>query len=377
VESFTFTTSLNLPDSLPIMTNLTSNIIGNTTFDPFQQSLTFTDAYGEAFPVSLAELDDFFLYGLQNCVIAGTQVGAAAILLVVLLLLTKPDKRTTPIFIVNTLALVFDIIRCVLSCLYFTGPFEETYAYFSEDYSHVHNQDYAMSVLKAIFSLLMLVCVETSLCLQIQVVCVTLRRAYRHAIFALSTLIASTAISVRFAFMVENAILVVQTKQESSLYQLDSAANITITLSICWFCAVFVAKLGVALRQRQKLGLGQFGPMQVIFIMGCQTLIIPGKSHRISLYRHKLTTYDSRLLDPSILRTLGHEFVHSHRGGTLLASIVSMGFSVPRYALPPIEAEPFQSPDAWQRRKSIDGTYGRVQQRYWPCQSREHKRDSY
>lgn len=351
--------------------------MGNTTFDPFQQSFTLMDGYGQAFPVSLAELDAFYLYGLQNCIVAGTQIGAAFILLVVLLLLTKPDKRTSPIFVVNTLALIFDIIRCVFSCLYFTGPFEETYAYFSEDYSHVQAQDYTMSVLKVVFSLLMLVCVEISLCLQTQVVCVTLRRSYRHAIFALSILIALAAIGVRFAFMVENAILIVQTKQESSLDQLGSAANITITLSICWFCAVFVAKLGVALRQRQRLGMGQFGPMQVIFIMGCQTLIVPGKPREIHLLKPQANARHSHLLYPSILCSFGHEFVHSHSGGTLLASIVSLGFSVARFPLPPIEAEHFQSPDDRQPGKSIDGTYGGPQQHCWPCQPSKHKRNSY
>lgn len=335
------------------------------------------DSYGEAFPVSLDDLDAFYLYGLQNCVVAGTQIGAAFILLVVLLLLTKPEKRTSPIFIVNALALIFDVIRCVFSCLYFTGPFEETYAYFSSDYSHVHTQDYAMSVLKVVFSFLMLVCVSISLCLQTQVVCVTLRQAYRHAILALSTLIALTAIGVRFAFMVVNAILIVQTKQESSLYQLGSAANITTTLSICWFCAVFVAKLGVALRQRHKLGVGQFGPMQVIFIMGCQTLIIPGQSSEPNLKRRKLITYYSHLFYSPVLRAFGHEFLYSHICCTLLAFIVSVGFSIPRYPLPPIQAEQFQPPSDWQSGQSIDGTYGGQQQICWPYQPSKYERNSY
>lgn len=249
--------------------------MANTTFDPFNQTFTLKDSYSEEFPVSLAELNDFFKYGLQNCIVGGTQIGAAFILLVVLLLVTKPEKHTSPIFIVNSLALIFDIIRSLLSCLYFTGPFEDTYAYFGEDYSRVQTGDYATSVTKAVFSLLLLVTIEISLCLQTQVVCVTLRPIYRRAVFGISIFIALTAVGVRFAFMVQNAILIVQAKQEDSLAQLGSGTNIMITLSICWFCAVFVAKLGVALRQRQKLGMGQFGPMQIIFIMGCQTLIIP------------------------------------------------------------------------------------------------------
>lgn len=311
------------------MSSVTSDNMGNSTFNPFRQSFTLTDSSGEEFPVSLADLDAFYQYGLQNCIVAGTQIGAAFVLFVVLLLLTKPEKRTSPIFIINTLALIFDIIRCVLSCLYFTGPFEEAYAYFSEDYSHVRTRDYAMSVMKAVFSFLMLVCVEASLCLQTQVVCVTLRQSYRHAIFALSILVALMTIAIRFVFMVENAILIIQLKQVSSLAQMANATNITITLSICWFCAVFVAKLGVALRQRHRLGMGYFGPMQIIFIMGCQTLIVPRKCYTWNMRVRELTICDSRLLHPSILCACGHELFHPHGGSTVPPTIVSVGLSIP------------------------------------------------
>jgi pheromone alpha factor receptor len=48
-------------------------------------------------------------------------------------------------------------------------------------------------------------------------------------------------------------------------------------ISICVFSSVFCTKLGLAIRSRRSLGLKQFGAMQIIFIMGCQTLTIPGK----------------------------------------------------------------------------------------------------
>ncbi len=55
------------------------------------------------------------------------------------------------------------------------------------------------------------------------------------------------------------------------------AGEITTTISVCVFCAMFVAKLGVAMKERKKLGIKQFGPMRVLFIMGCQTMFIPSK----------------------------------------------------------------------------------------------------
>ena len=250
----------------------------NTTAELFHQSFVLQESDGTNYTVTLDDLDAFTLYGRQLCIILGTQIGACITLLVVLLLLTKPEKRGSPIFTVNSLALIFDIIRSVLTCLYFTGPFEEVYAYYTQEYLYVHSKDYAESVTATVFTFLLLICVEISLCLQAHVVCVTLRRMYRQVILVVSILVASLAIGFRFAYMVENDILIIQAVAEESIEWLGSATNITTTISICWFCAVFVAKLGVSLYQRRKLGMGQSGPMEIIFIMGCQTLIIPGKS---------------------------------------------------------------------------------------------------
>ena len=63
---------------------------------------------------------------------------------------------------------------------------------------------------------------------------------------------------------------------EDGLVWMGKANNITTAMSICWFCAVFVGKLGMSIRERRRLGVGQWGPTQIIFVMGCQTLVVPG-----------------------------------------------------------------------------------------------------
>ena len=249
----------------------------STLNDPFTQSLTLRMADGIPIEIQLEDLDSFILYSIEICINFAAQLGAALVLLVVLLLLTKPDKRRAPVFITNTLSLTLDFIRNILQCLYFTGPFNEVYAYFAQDYSRVPRSDYAKSVTATVLTFLLLVCVQISLIFQVRVVCVTLRKVYRRTILAVSILVALIAVAFRFALCVENSIYIVTLNYMSGLSRLQSAANITTTVSICWFCAVFVIKLGIALQQRRKLGLGQFGPMQIIFIMGCQTLIVPGK----------------------------------------------------------------------------------------------------
>ncbi len=310
-----------------------------TTFDPFQQTFTLEDATGTPFNVSLAELDAWRLFGSQECIAMGVQVGACAILLCVLLLLTKPDKRASPVFILNSLALVFDIIRCVLESVYWTGPFVSTYGYFGEDFSQVPSGVYAQQVTGTVCTMLMQICIEISLCIQAHVVCVNLRQIHRRAILAMSILIALAALAVRFALMVENDIYIVKAKQEDALGMLDDAANITTTICICWFCAIFVGKLGIALRERTKLGLKQFGPMQIIFIVGCQTLLVPGTYHIEQSSMPKLIIHGSHLLHHELLRGRLPGLFRPHHGSIVLTSLIALGISLSRWPLSPIQAE--------------------------------------
>ena len=252
-------------------------------FDPFTQIVTLLFSDGTPLNVSVPDLDTYILYNVQICINYSAQLGASVVLLVILVLITKSEKRRAPIFLLNSMSLALNTIRNVLQCLYFTGPFSETYAYFTQDYSRVPPSAYATSIAATVLTLMLLICVELSLVLQTRVVCTTLRDIYRHCIFGCSLSVALLAIGFRFALVVLNSKYILAAKSFASFDWLASAANITASISICFFCIVFVTKLGLALNARRKLGLQQFGPMQIIFIMGCQTLVIPGTLYRFIL----------------------------------------------------------------------------------------------
>ena len=93
-----------------------------------------------------------------------------------------------------------------------------------------------------------------------------------------SGLVALVALVFRMALVSLNSRAILQAESFRSFQWLASATNITATISFCVFCVIFMVKLGVAMRKRKKLGLCQYGPMRVLFIMGCQTLFIPGNS---------------------------------------------------------------------------------------------------
>jgi pheromone alpha factor receptor len=253
-------------------------------FDYFNQPFTLLLQDGTPFNVTLFDVDDYRTYGVRLCVNYGTQIGASAMLLVVLLMLTKKEKRRSLIFALNALSLVFNTIRSVLQCFYFTGEFYHPYAQFAEDYSRVPRSQYANSIGGVVFTLLLLICVEISLVLQVRVVCVTLKDVHRMCILVSSVIVALVAVGFRFALTVINSRSIMAAENFSHWQWLPSANQITTTISICFFCLIFVIKLACAVLQRRKLGLQQFGPMQIIFIMGCQTLIVPGKSSMCNTY---------------------------------------------------------------------------------------------
>ena len=247
-------------------------------FDPYTQQITIMVDPETPFPVGVADIDEWLGYAVRININYASQIGASILLLVVLLLITKDDKRKSPIFILNALALAANAISNILGCMYFTGPWYEFITYFLGDYSRVPRSQYGISVAADVLTHILLMCVEASLVLQVRAVCVTLRDPYKRILFILSIGIAVTASAIRLWLNVENSKAIMNAEDFGDFEWLAATSQYVITASICFFSAVFVGKLGVALNERRKMGLKQFGPMQVIFIMGCQTLIIPGKS---------------------------------------------------------------------------------------------------
>ncbi|KAI9819728.1 MAG: hypothetical protein M1832_003962 [Thelocarpon impressellum] len=257
------------------MSSDTSSPMAAPTFDPFSQSFTLQLQDGTPFNVSIPDLDTFISYSVRVSINYGAQTGASLLLLVVLLLLTKSDKRSSPIFLLNALSLTLNFIRSLLQCLYFVSGFCETYAYFGNDFSRVPRSDYANSIAANVLTLLLLVCVELSLMLQTRVVCKTVRREVRYAVTVVSSLAAFLAVGFRLGLVIENSMSIMKAESFYSWAWLASATNITATISISLFCGVFATKLGFALYERKQLGMKQFAPMRIIFIMGCQTMIVP------------------------------------------------------------------------------------------------------
>jgi pheromone alpha factor receptor len=250
-------------------------------FAPAQQNFTLLMGDGTTpFQVNMADLDASVLNEVEICINYGSQIGASIIMLVVVLLVTRKAKRKSLIFPINVLSLILSVLRSLLQTLYWVGPFTEIYAYFSGDYTAVPRSAYNNSIAAIVMTLLLLVTVETSLVLQTHVILrLAMRNRYRYSIMVVSIMVALLAIGFRFAEMVLNAIAIFSLESTYFLTRLASATLITETISIWYFCLIFVAKLGMTIYQRRVMNQKQWSVLSIVFIMGGCTMVIPCKRH--------------------------------------------------------------------------------------------------
>ncbi|KAL1297257.1 hypothetical protein AAFC00_004816 [Neodothiora populina] len=247
-----------------------------TLADVSHQSIQLTDRYNTTFDIGLSDIAYYVNYGVISGIIYASQIGACLAVLIILLMLTKAEKQKSPVFILNSASLLFNTLGALMQCLYFTGPWFSPYVYLSGDYLVVPGYAKRISIAPGTFIILVTVAIEASLVLQLKVVCVTLKPMQRLLVTLVSMVVAFIAIGFRIAQVALNTQCnIVKAARCTEYLWVYKAMAITTTTSICFFSFAFCLKLGWSLYQRKKMGLTQFGPMQIIFIGGFQTLIIP------------------------------------------------------------------------------------------------------
>lgn len=258
-----------------------SSFVNTSTFDPLNQNFTILTPDGEtAFSVALSFVNEVQANTVRQGIIIGSQVGAAALLLVCLMLVTKKDKRRSVIFILNALALLLVVIRGIFEGIVFTGPFYDWYRYLTWDYLNT-KQAQAVSVCSEVAGVLLIVVLELSLVFQVRIVCCTLQPVWCHLVNTVNMFVALLVAGARLGLAVLNIhwnILGIQHEtawQFHRLNRLASALYLLFVIGIGISAAIFCTKLAFAIRRRHSMGITQFGPTQIIFIMGCQTMIAP------------------------------------------------------------------------------------------------------
>lgn len=263
-----------------------SAFVANSTFDPYQQAFILLGPDGVTpVPAFMDELVALQANIMQSAIIYGVQIGLALLLLIIMVLMTQVDKRKSLVFLSNISALGLVAVRNILACAELGGVFYNYYNwqlhYYPVGAALTHAQGLSLSA--EIVSFFVDAAIYASLVLQVHIVCVTLSSLEKSAVMAISSLVALMAVTLRLTLAIMNGKYLIlgidstTVAQEEAVNRVGSAMNIVSVTSIAFFAAIFIAKLANAIWIRHQLGMPQFGPMQVIFVMGCQTMFVPRK----------------------------------------------------------------------------------------------------
>lgn len=263
----------------------------NSTFNPYSQTFVIIGPDGHTkLPATMSAILSLQYVAVQQAILFGIQIGATAILFIILLLMTKSDKRRSIIFILNILAVLFCFIRSVLIASNLHGIFYNYYNWQLHFYPQGDDLTSSQNASAAsdVFNCFINAAIFGSLVMQIWIVCCNVQRRYRFAIMGVSILLGLMALGVRIFLAVFNirysifGVRTMSTEQNAYITHLASVNDIIETVAIAVFSTVFLAKLAVAIHMRRKLNMKQLGPMQIIFVMGCQTLFLPRKYYSSS-----------------------------------------------------------------------------------------------
>lgn len=243
--------------------------------DPWTQTITMIDGEGGSQDVGLDQVTQLQVYIIQSGINYGAQVGASIMLLLMLLLLTKASKRRSYIFLINGLCLLVNAIRCILLACALTSNWYHPYTQIMGDYSRITSSDLATTIASVLLTLLITFMVFMSLSLQVWVVCVTTDPIRRAVTMGLTTLVGALAFGYRATLAVFNVKALLAQTGMGSHTRLVSDCYVVQAVAIWFYSCAFTYKLGYAIFQRRRLNMPQFGPMQIVFIMGCQTMVIP------------------------------------------------------------------------------------------------------
>jgi pheromone alpha factor receptor len=256
--------------------------------DPFTQPITLLLPDGTPFNVTMDQFSWFHSYTTQLAVSRGTALGATFVMLLAVAFLTQRAKRRSPVFALNLAALSFNTFRTLFMAVWVAGPYTDPYAVIAGDWAHITSNDIGSSIAVPVFTFFALGAVLASLLLQVRVAMSTARRRVRCAVLAVCAVMGLASLATEMAVMIVNIkvnILDFQKTANDPTNHLDwallvEANNLVILLNMCLFTLVFVCKLGFAIWQQvRRLNTAQrFGPLQVLFIMGVQTLVVPSKS---------------------------------------------------------------------------------------------------
>lgn len=251
--------------------------------DPLHQNITLTMPDGSGMLISLAEIDWNQSYIVGKTIDYAVEFGASLMMLIVLLALTPRSKLWRPTSLVNIAALINNLPRTILLAIYFESSWTQFYVLYGGDPRFVTDADFRNSVASVAFVIPQNLLMMAALMLQAWAMVTLWSRPYKWGILVVSALLSLAEVS----FM-----LAVQSDQIRSYYPgYDPSVYLPRRLflryvylaleltCICWFCFIFILRLGMHMVQNRSFLPSTKGvaAMDMLVMTNGVLMLIPGK----------------------------------------------------------------------------------------------------
>ncbi len=262
-------------------------------FDPLNQTFPLLAGDGTTqIPVWIPDVDAVLNEATAISINYGSQIGACAVMLVVVLTMTTRSRFSRATTAINIVALIVGIIRCSLLALYFTSSYLEFYTFFSGDFSHVDPTDTRISVAATVFSVPQWILIEAALILQAWSMMQLWQPLWKWVTVVASALIAFFAIGFNCATVSLQVKAIVEFFDPTPYTWVRQTNLIFSTLTISWFCFVFMLRLALHMWEHRSIlpPIHGLSAMDVLVMTNGVLMLVPGMQRDQCFFMHGKNT---------------------------------------------------------------------------------------
>ena len=236
------------------------------------QYFNLTGYDGSQVTISLEDIREWRYYSGITYIVDGTAIGLCSVLLSVLIALAVIDRSRLrrPIFIFNMMSLFLVFVRAVISAVLTAGPFGGFAQVFLGAPIRYGYLEAVLSILCWIAQIFLYTSITATLGLQVRAAFSGTKRGRLFIKIALS-LAAVVLLAFEITYGVFYCQAVVQNTPTPNWVLTTVRVLFVIYVGSC--SLAFIYKLAIAIRQRRRIGITKFGPLQILFIMSCQCLM--------------------------------------------------------------------------------------------------------
>jgi pheromone alpha factor receptor len=236
------------------------------------QSFNVTGLDGTPTTISFPEINAYIYLTTAETAVAAFAVGFVSMLFIVLFLITPAAKIRKPIFALNLLSMFLVVIREICLVYVSCGPYQGVGQIFLGADAQYPRRVWSADILSVILAVAIYATIMISLILQVRVVFSTEPRTQ-----TILTIIGAIGVIVQTGFNMTWLVVNIRNiLREPTVFPLwvYTVLRIFFTSFVGVACLIFLYKLGFTIYRRRKMDMA-IGPLEIIFIMFCQCLVVP------------------------------------------------------------------------------------------------------